>query len=111
MFRSFLAFRVFRALRTFRFAKLSGNIASCRQINRDYGIATLICLGIGNRDFVDLVIPDQKRGDLFAWAVLEGKGIQVKPGTVQVIKINGLPVKNLEKIDSGKYTIQKSCPK
>jgi len=94
-----------------RTVKFRGIIASCRQINRDYGIATLICLGIGNRDFVDLVIPDQKRGDLFAWAVLEGKGIQVKPGTVQVIKINGLPVKNLEKIDSGKYTIQKSCPK
>jgi hypothetical protein len=56
-------------------------------------------LGIGNREYLDLVIPDQKRGDLFAWATLEGKGIQVKPGTVQVTKINGLAIKNLEKIE------------
>jgi hypothetical protein len=56
-------------------------------------------LGIGNREYLDLVIPDQKRGDLFAWATLEGKGIQVKPGTVQVTKISGLAIKNLEKIE------------
>jgi error-prone DNA polymerase len=82
-----------------RTVRFRGIIASGRQISRDYGIATLICLGIGNREYLDLVIPDQKRGDLFAWATLEGKGIQVKPGTVQVTKISGLAIKNLEKIE------------
>ena len=82
-----------------RTVQFRGLIASGRQISRDYGVATLICLGIGNREYLDLVIPDQKRGDLFAWAVLEGKGIQVKPGTIQVTKINGLAIKNLEKIE------------
>ena len=52
---------------------------------------------IGNREYLDLVIPDQKRGDLFGWAALEGKGIQVKPGTVQVTKISGLAIKHLQK--------------
>jgi hypothetical protein len=56
-------------------------------------------LGIDNREYLDLVIPDQKRGDLFAWAALEGKGIQVKLGTIQVTKISGLAIKYLGKIE------------
>lgn len=58
-------------------------------------MATLICIGVGNQEYLDLVIPNQKRGDLFAWAALEGKGIQTKPGTVEVIKISGVAIRQL----------------
>ena len=78
-----------------RTVKFRGIIASGRQISRDYGVCTLICLGIGNREYLDIVIPNQKRGDLFAWAVVEGRGIQTKPGTVEATKISGVSIKNL----------------
>jgi DNA polymerase III alpha subunit len=78
-----------------RTVKFRGVIASGRQISRDYGVCTLICLGIGNREYLDIVIPNQKRGDLLAWAVVEGRGIQTKPGTVEAIKISGVSIKNL----------------
>jgi len=50
---------------------------------------------IGNREYLDIVIPNQKRGDLFAWAAVEGRGIQTKPGTVEATKINGVSIKTL----------------
>ena len=52
-------------------------------------------IGIGNRDYLDIVIPNQKRGDLFAWAAVEGRGIQTKPGTVEATKISGVSIKTL----------------
>ena len=78
-----------------RTCSFRGIIACGRQISRDYGVATLICIGIGNREYLDLVIPNQKRGDLFGWAALEGKGIQTKPGTVEVTRISGVAIKML----------------
>lgn len=78
-----------------RTVKFRGIIASGRQISRDYGVCTLICLGIGNREYLDIIIPNQKRGDLLAWAVVEGRGIQTKPGTVEATKISGVSIKNL----------------
>ena len=42
-----------------------------------------------------MVIPNQKRGDLLGWAALEGKGIQTKPGTVEVTKITGVAIRQL----------------
>ena len=41
------------------------------------------------------VIPEAKRNDLFNWAVLEGKGIQTKPGTIEVSKIKGIAINKL----------------
>ena len=78
-----------------RTVKFRGIIASGRQITRDYGICTLICLGVGNREYLDIVIPNQKRGDLFGWAALEGRGIQTKPGTVEATKVSVVSIKNL----------------
>jgi hypothetical protein len=78
-----------------RTCSFRGIIACGRQISRDYGVATLICIGIGNREYLDLVIPNQKRGDLFGWPALEGKGIQTKPGTVEVTRISGVAIKML----------------
>jgi len=72
-----------------------GLIACGRTISRDYGVATLICIGVGNREYIDLVIPEAKRNDLFNWAVLEGKGIQTKPGTIEVSKIKGIAINKL----------------
>ena len=37
----------------------------------------------------------KKRGDLFGWAAVEGRGIQTKPGTVEATKISGVSIKNL----------------
>ena len=73
-----------------------GLIACGRQISRDYGVATLICIGTGNREYIDLVISNQKRGDLFGWAVVEGKGVLRKPGTVDVTSIHGLAIRILQ---------------
>jgi len=42
------------------------------------------------------VIPEAKRSDLFNWAVLEGKGVQTKPGTIEVSKIKGIAIINVE---------------
>jgi error-prone DNA polymerase len=78
-----------------RMVNFRGIIASGRQISRDHGVCTLICLGVANREYVDLIIPNQKRGDLFSWAALEGKGIQTKPGTIEVTKIHGISIKTL----------------
>jgi hypothetical protein len=78
-----------------RTVKFRGVIASGRQISREYGVCTLICLGVGNREYLDIVIPNQKRGDLFGWAALEGRGIQTKPGTVEATKVSGVSIKNL----------------
>jgi DNA polymerase III alpha subunit len=78
-----------------RTCSFRGIIACGRQISRDHGVATLICIGVGNREYIDLVIPNQRRGDLFSWAVVEGKGIQTKPGTVEVIKISGVAIRML----------------
>ena len=35
------------------------------------------------------------KGDLFSWAVVEGKGIQTKPATVEVTKISGVAIRLL----------------
>lgn len=78
-----------------RTCSFRGIIACGRQISRDYGVATLICIGVGNHEYLDLVIPNQKRGDLLGWAALEGKGIQTKPGTVEVTKITGVAIRQL----------------
>jgi hypothetical protein len=73
-----------------------GLIACGRTISRDDGVATLICIGVGNREYIDLVIPEVKRNDLFNWAVLEGKGVQTKAGTIEVSKIKGIAIINVE---------------
>lgn len=72
-----------------------GLIATCRTIHRDWGNCTLICLGIENRRYIDLVIPEKHRSDLFRWAVLEGEGILTKEDTVEITKIHGVSLQKL----------------
>jgi hypothetical protein len=70
--------------------RFRGLIATCRTIKRDWGNCTLICLGVANRHYIDLVIPETHRSDLFRWAQLEGEGVQTKEDTFEVTKIKGI---------------------
>lgn len=81
-----------------RSVKFRGLIACGRTISRESGIATLICIGTGNHEYIDLVIPDKKRGDLFSWLIVEGKGLQQWPGSIEVTSIRGVAVKSLEAV-------------
>jgi DNA polymerase III alpha subunit len=72
--------------------KFRGIIASARTVTREWGDCTLICLGVANREYIDLSIPNAKRNDLFRWMVLEGSGIMKKEGSIEVIKIHGVSI-------------------
>lgn len=75
-----------------------GLIATARTVSRDGSLCTLICIGVDNEKYIDLVIPDQKRHDLLRWAIVEGYGIMTMTNTIEIIKINGLSLKSLTKI-------------
>jgi hypothetical protein len=77
--------------------RFRGLIATGRTVTRDWGTCTLICLGVANRRYIDLVLPNQKRGDLFRWAVLEGRGLLKKEDTVEVLSIHGVSLGKLMK--------------
>lgn len=77
--------------------RFRGLIATARVLHRD-GLVSLFTLGIGNQHFVDLVIPDQDRHDLYSWAILEGKGTYEKYNGVETItveSIKGVSLQNL----------------
>jgi DNA polymerase III alpha subunit len=76
--------------------RFRGLIATGRTVKRSWGKCTLICLGVDNHKYIDLIIPEEHRSDLFRWAILEGSGILTKPYTLDVIKINGLAYSKLK---------------
>ena len=78
-----------------KLCRFRGLIASGRTITRDWGKCTLICLGVENRRYIDLVLPEEHRGDLFKWAALEGTGVLTKLDTVEVTKISGVALSKL----------------
>lgn len=79
--------------------KFCGVIATGRTIQRDGKVCTLICIGIDNGVFYDLVIGDVARSDLFKWACVEGTGFlrdsQQTSGTIDVQTIKGRSLKSL----------------
>jgi len=75
-----------------------GLIATGRTITRDWGVCTLICIGVDNQRFIDLVLPEQKRSDLFSWAILQGYGIMTKTDTIEVTTIHGISLRKLQKL-------------
>jgi DNA polymerase III alpha subunit len=81
-----------------KYCRFRGIIATSRVVKRDWGTCTLICLGVDNKKYIDLVIPEQARNDLFQWAILEGAGILTKLDTVEVTKIKGISLSKLDKI-------------
>lgn len=80
-----------------RMYKFRGLIATGRTVSRNDTICTLICIGVDNERYIDLVIPDQKRSDLLRWAVLEGYGIMTRLNTIEITKINGIALNKLKK--------------
>ena len=78
--------------------KFRGLIACGRTVTRDWGACTLICIGVDNREYVDLAIPNKHRSDLFRYAAVEGTGLlTLRSGieTVEVQSIRGVSLKSL----------------
>jgi len=69
--------------------RFRGLIATGRILRRD-GTATLLTIGISNRQFIDLVIPDKARNDLFRYAAVEGKGQLSKQGQIESIIVESI---------------------
>lgn len=78
--------------------KFAGLIACGRTVTREWGVSTLICIGIGNKKYIDLVIPNKSRGDLFRWACVEGTGILEKKGEDESIEVERIYGKALKEI-------------
>ena len=73
---------------------------ACGRVLRREGKTTLLTIGIKNGDYLDLVVPNQSRDDLFGYACVEGKGWLSRRGkldTVEVTQIKGLSWTSLEK--------------
>ena len=66
-----------------------GVIATGRILRRD-GLVSLLTIGVANSRYVDLVIPDVARDDLFKWGVVEGKGQYEKKGLVETIAVDSI---------------------
>lgn len=80
--------------------RFRGLIATSRVCHRDHGIFTLLCIGVGNGEFVDLVIANESRADLFRYAAIEGTGL-IREGaspllqTIDVQTIRGVSMKRM----------------
>lgn len=80
--------------------RFRGLIATSRVCHRDHGIFTLICLGTGNGEFVDIVIANASRADLFRYVAIEGTGL-IREGasplltTIDVQTVRGVSLKRL----------------
>jgi hypothetical protein len=69
--------------------RFRGLIATGRIVRRD-GTVTLITIGYNNEQYVDLVIPDVARNDLFRYAAVEGKGFLQKQGAIETITVDSI---------------------
>lgn len=79
-----------------RLATFRGLIATGRTVQRNGSCCTLLCIGVANGIFYDLVLVDVSRGDLFRWCVVEGKGF-LREGslTIDIQTIRGVSLKQL----------------
>ncbi len=80
-----------------QFVRFRGLIACGRTVTRGWGQCTLLCVGVGNREYVDVVIPNAHRGDLFRYAVIEGTGLLTNRSgieSVEVQTIRGVSLKS-----------------
>jgi hypothetical protein len=69
--------------------RFRGLIATGRILRRD-GTVTLLTIGFNNQQYVDLVIPDVARNDLFRYAAVEGKGFLQKQGAIETITVDSI---------------------
>ena len=58
-----------------RKVQFRGLIATGRTVQRNGSCCTLLCIGVENGVYYDLVLGDVARSDLFRWCVVEGKGL------------------------------------
>ena len=77
--------------------RFRGLIASGRAVQRDGNMYTLLCVGVANGVFYDLVISNDSRNDLFRWTIVEGKGFlrESQDNTIDVQSIHGVSLKKL----------------
>lgn len=79
-----------------RMVRFRGLIATGRTVQRNGSKCTLLCIGVDNGVYMDIVLSDQLRGDLFRWVVVEGSGIQRadSQSTIDVQTIRGVSLKH-----------------
>jgi DNA polymerase III alpha subunit len=78
--------------------KFCGLIACGRSVSRDGGNCTLLCIGIENKKYIDLIIPDKTRGDLFRYSLVEGSGILKEVNGEDSIEVDKIFGKSLSKL-------------
>jgi DNA polymerase III alpha subunit len=80
-----------------REVRFRGLIATGRTVQRGGSVCTLLCIGVANGIYYDLVIANQSRNDLFRWAIVEGKGLlrEEQNNTIDIINIHGCSIKSL----------------
>lgn len=79
-----------------RLATFRGLIATGRTVQRNGSCCTLLCIGVANGVFYDLVFADVSRGDLFRWCAVEGRGF-LREGslTIDIQTIRGVSLTSL----------------
>lgn len=80
--------------------RFCGLIATGRVVSRNGSTCTLLCIGIENETYIDLIIPDESRNDLFRWGAVEGYGLLKETSSqllvsVDVKKIKGRSIQSL----------------
>ena len=81
--------------------RFRGIIATGRILRRD-GLVTLLTIGVENKRYIDIVLPDVARNDLFRFTLVEGTGLYEKKGraeSIQVQTIRGLSLTNLLELE------------
>jgi len=81
--------------------RFRGLIATGRVLHRD-GLATLLTIGVGNSQFVDLVYPDVDYSCLFSYVAVEGKGMYEKRGGIETIHVDSIHGVSLQTLRSGR---------
>lgn len=80
--------------------RFCGIIATGRVVSRNGSTCTLLCVGVANGTYIDLVIADDARNDLFRWVAVEGVGLLKETSShllvsVEVKKIKGRSIQSL----------------
>jgi DNA polymerase III alpha subunit len=80
-----------------KIVKFCGIIATGRTVQRDGNTCTLLCIGVANGVYYDLVIANNARNDLFRWGMVEGKGFlrEEQKNTIDILNIHGKSLKSL----------------
>jgi DNA polymerase III alpha subunit len=83
-----------------KMVRFCGVIASSRVVSRNGNTCTMLCIGVENGSYIDIVIPNESRSDLFRYGAVEGHGILKETSSkilvsVEVKKIKGRSIQSL----------------